>query len=494
MKFETLINDNNLLKAISELGFENPTEVQALAIPRVLDKKDLIVMAKTGSGKTGAFSLPVLEQLTEEKRPQVLILAPTRELAVQVCNDIKLYTKYAPIKATPIYGGHNMQKEIQDLKSAKVVVGTPGRVIHHIKEGNLKTKGMKYLVLDEADRMLDMGFIDQIHKIIQSMPRQRQTLLFSATMPPEIQRICTKYMNEPEAIELDSDTKTVDTIDQFYLRVEANEKRKQLKRLIYAEKPKSCMIFCNMRVDVDRVHQYLFRNGIVSEAIHGANTQNKRMRTIQEFKDGKIQVLVATDVAARGIHIDDMALVINYDVPQDKDSYIHRIGRTGRAGSGGRAISMVTSDDIYALYEVEEHAGARIDEMEAYDEEVVSKGQAQLNDIWQEIYNARKARHDAAAKDKKPRERKHTDRHKQNRKPNQDKRRQNNRRQHASDKRHDNRHRTPDRREHPKMHQEPVRRVIEKNFVPINQPKQVAVIKKEEKKKFSLKSLFRKKS
>ena len=491
MKFETIINDKNLLKGIAELGFETPTEVQQLAIPKVLDHKDLIVMAKTGSGKTGAFSLPVLEQLTDQKSPQVLILAPTRELAVQVCTDIKSYTKYTSINTTAVYGGHNMSTEIKALKDTKVVVGTPGRVIHHIKEGNLKTKGIRYLVLDEADRMLDMGFIDQIHKIIQSLPRERQTLLFSATMPPEIQKICQKYMNDPEAIELESDTKTVDSIDQYYLRVERNEKRTQLKRLLFAEEPKSCMIFCNMRVDVDRVHQYLFKNGIVSEAIHGANTQNKRMRTIQEFKEGKIQVLVATDVAARGIHIDDMSLVINYDVPQDKDSYIHRIGRTGRAGSGGRAISLVTSDDVYALYEIEEHAGARIDEMDAPSDESVELGKIELISQWNEIHKKRKLRKESEPKDRKPRERKpqerkSQDRHNSNRKP---KTREQSNRVHK-----DRRHNTPERREHPKMHQEPVRRVIEKNFIPVNQPKERQTYKKPEKKKFSFKSLFKKKS
>lgn len=477
MEFKTLIKDEKVLKALNEIGFHTPTKVQELSIPQVLDDHDLIVMAKTGSGKTGAFSLPIISKITDEKAPQALILAPTRELAVQINHDVKSYTKYSPVKTTTLYGGHNMSSEIKQLKEGvKIVVGTPGRVIHHIKERNFNTMSIRYLVLDEADRMLDMGFIDQIHKIIQSLPRKRVTLLFSATMPNEIQRICQKYMNEPVTVAIDSDTKTVDTIKQTYIRVEANEKRTQLERILFSEQPKSCMIFCNMRVDVDRVEKHLERQGFVSEAIHGANTQNKRMRTIKAFKNGELQVLVATDVAARGIHIDDMSLVINYDVPQDKDSYIHRIGRTGRAGNGGKAITLVTSDDVYALYEIEEHAGAMIEEKELPSDEDVALGKKATVSKWAEVYKKK-----AEVRKSHSRTQNHN-KSRTKRKPNQ---RKTNRPKHN----HHNQKSHVHRKEHEPMHKEPVRRVIEKNFVPIPQKKEEPIKKK---KKFSIKNLFKK--
>lgn len=372
-----------LLKAVEELGFTEPTRVQKLAIPKVLAGKDLIVMAKTGSGKTGAFGLPLINQVTEDKTTQALILAPTRELAVQVEKDLRTMSKHSKIQSTAVYGQHNMRTEVEQLQKGKqIVVGTPGRVLHHIKERNLKTKGIQYLVLDEADRMLDMGFIDQMVKIIKQLPTDRVTMLFSATMPPEIQRMSRSYMKEPEVIELDSDTKTVDSIKQGYYRLQHNEKRTQLARLLTVRQPKSCMIFCNTRIEVDKVNDYLNRKGFLAESIHGANTQNKRMRTINEFKNADIQILVATDVAARGIHIDDMELVINYDVPLDKDNYIHRVGRTGRAGSGGQALTLVTSDDLFAFYEIEEHAGVLIDELDLPTDEEV-EANAGKNEYWE---------------------------------------------------------------------------------------------------------------
>lgn len=487
MEFKTIIKDENILKGLNEIGFHSPTEVQAQAIPQVMQGHDLIVMAKTGSGKTGAFSLPILSNLSDEKGPEALILAPTRELAVQIEHDIESFTKYTPVKATTVYGGHNMNTEIRHLKGGtKVVVGTPGRVIHHIRERNFNTSKIKYLVLDEADRMLDMGFIDQIHKIIQALPKERITLLFSATMPNEIQRICQKYMKEPVTIAIDSDTKTVDSIKQMYIRVERNEKRTQLARILFAQQPKSCMIFCNMRVDVDRVENYLERQGFVSEAIHGANTQNKRMRTIKGFKNGDIQVLVATDVAARGIHIDDMALVINYDVPQDKDSYIHRIGRTGRAGNGGLAITLVTSDDMYALYEIEEHAGAMIEEEDLPSDEMVEKGKNETFKMWAEkrVINSEKKKTQASHERRKNRSHDDRKRHPQSTK----KKYVQNKKTERFDRRDKSNYKPKKRPE--KTDEVMVRRVIEKDFTPT--PKRTTPIVEKKKKKFSIKSLFKK--
>ncbi len=366
MTFSQFKLSEDLIKSLNEIEYTTPTEVQNKAIPKVLEGKDLIVLSKTGSGKTGAFGIPIIEKINENTSlPQALILTPTRELAVQVDQDIKKMSKHSGLKTAVVYGGHSMFHEVDKLtQGVAIVTGTPGRVIDHIQQGNLKTKEIKYLVLDEADRMLDMGFIDQVKKIIKTVPRERITLLFSATMPPEINHLCKHYMNEPESIEIQSDSKTVDTIEQYYTRVEHNEKRKQLFRILTVENPDSCLVFCNTRIEVDKVNAYLRSKGFAAKAIHGANSQNNRMKSIQQFKKGSVDVLVATDVAARGLHIDDLTMVINYDVPQDKDNYIHRIGRTGRAGNGGKALTLVTSNDLYTLYEIEEHIGAMIPERE----------------------------------------------------------------------------------------------------------------------------------
>lgn len=389
-----------IVKALDDLGFTAPTNVQEKAIPKVLEKKDLIVMAKTGSGKTGAFGIPLIQSVDlNSNMPQALILTPTRELAVQVDKDLKTFSRHLKIRSTAVYGQHNINTEIEALeKGTSVVTGTPGRVMDHILRETLPTKEIKFLVLDEADRMLDMGFIDQVVKIIRSLPKDRVTLLFSATMPDEIQKICRSYMNTPETIAIDSDTKTVDSITQVYYRVEANEKRTQLHRLLITKKPDSCIIFCNTRNEVDKVKDFLDRKGYVCGSLHGANTQASRMRTIERFQKGKLQIIVATDVAARGIHVDDLELVINYDVPVEKDSYVHRIGRTGRAGNGGNAFTLVTSNDIMSLYEIEEHVGTMIEELELPSDELVKQEMAKGNGKWDKIKEEQMKRAQARTK------------------------------------------------------------------------------------------------
>lgn len=355
-----------ILKALEEMGFEAPTEVQAQSIPLVLNEKDLIVISKTGSGKTAAFGIPILQKTEpDEAGPQALILTPTRELAVQVDTDLKRMGALLKHKTTTVYGQHSINVEIQALKKGvNIVTGTPGRVFDHIQHGNLITQHIRFLVLDEADRMLDMGFIEQVEKIIKTIPRNRVTLLFSATMPIEVRNICSAYMKDPATIEIESQTKTVDTIKQAYYRVEHREKLMHLNHLLLTERPDSCIIFCNTKMGVDRVHNFLLRKGYASHALHGDIPQVKRLKTMNQFKEGEFRLLIATDVAARGIHINDLSLVINFDVPVEKDSYVHRIGRTGRAGNTGRAISLVTSEDIMTLYEIEEHIGALIEEAE----------------------------------------------------------------------------------------------------------------------------------
>ncbi|HPT69514.1 MAG TPA: DEAD/DEAH box helicase [Syntrophomonas sp.] len=346
------------------MGFESPTDVQCEAIPHILNQEDLIVISKTGSGKTAVFGVSMLQLIEPEgPGPQGLVLTPTRELAVQVDSDLKRMSKHLHHKTTAIYGQHSINTEIETLKrGVSIVAGTPGRVFDHIQHGTLKTNHIRFLVLDEADRMLDMGFIDQVRRILRTLPKNRVTLLFSATIPPEVQKLCRDNMKNPALIEIESDTMTVDTTEQFYYRINENEKRTQLNRLLLLERPESCIIFCNMRTTVDRVQSFLTQKGYTSRALHGDIPQVKRLKTLQQFKQGDFHILVATDVAARGIHIDELSLVINYDIPLEKDGYVHRIGRTGRAGKVGRAISLVTSDDIMSLYEIEEHIGTMIGE------------------------------------------------------------------------------------------------------------------------------------
>jgi len=372
-----------ILKALEEMGFDTPTEVQSNTIPHILNHEDVIVVSKTGSGKTAVFGVSML-QMTEPAAAglQGLILTPTRELAVQVDSDLKLMSKYLQHKTTAVYGQHNINIEIQALKKGvSIVSGTPGRVYDHICHGNLNTKHLQFLVLDEADRMLDMGFLEQVERIIKTLPKDRITLLFSATIPSEIRKICREYMKRPVTIEIESSTKTVDTTKQAYYRVNNSEKNIQLNRLLLIEQPESCMIFCNTRMTVDKVHNFLSRKGYASQPLHGNIPQNRRMQTIQQFKLGKFHLLVATDVAARGIHIEGLSLVINYDVPLDKDSYVHRIGRTGRAGNEGRAITLVTGEDIMSLYEIETHIGAIIDEGEL-PSETAFNGNKELAEKW----------------------------------------------------------------------------------------------------------------
>ena len=368
-----------ILKALEEMGFEAPTEVQSKAIPHILNQEDLIVRSKTGSGKTAVFGVSMLQIIEPgaAQGPQGLILTPTRELAVQVDNDLKKIGKHLQHKTTCVYGQHSISVEIQALnKGVSIVTGTPGRVYDHICQGTLKTKNIRFLVLDEADRMLDMGFLDQVVRIVKALPKNRVTLLFSATIPAEVHKICREYMKQPVTIEIESQTKTVDTIQQVYYRVNRNEKNTWLNRLLLIEQPDSCMIFCNTRVGVDRVQSFLTRKGYACQALHGDIPQGRRLKTMQQFKQGEFHLLVATDVAARGIHIDDLSLVINYDVPNEKDSYVHRIGRTGRIGNAGRAISLVTSEDIMLLYEIEEHIGAMIQEAELPSEAVYNERKA----------------------------------------------------------------------------------------------------------------------
>ncbi len=364
--FKDVIENKKILMALDDMGYKKATAVQKKVLPLVKEGRDIIVNSKTGSGKTAAFGIPIVSELTGgEREISALILTPTRELAIQVDQEIADISKYIDYSSTCVYGQHNMSTEINILyRGVSVVCGTPGRVLDHLRTGTMDLSSLKYLVLDEADRMLDMGFIDQIQNILEFVPKERQTMMFSATIPFDLENVCLRYMKDPVTVKIESETMTVDKIKQKYYKVEPREKMLAIKKLIYEYKPKSLIIFCNTRWQVDRISDYLNKGGIKAKGIHGGISQSGRIRSMNHFKSGKFKVLVATDVAARGIHVDSLEMVINFDIPDDYDSYVHRIGRTGRAGKDGIAISLISSDKQYALYEIEEHIGVMIEEGE----------------------------------------------------------------------------------------------------------------------------------
>lgn len=355
---------DSIVKGLSEMGYEYPTAVQESTIEPALEKHDLIVLSRTGSGKTAAFGIPTIQLIKTAMAKRCLVLSPTRELAVQVETEISQIGKYAKLRSVVVYGKHSIGVEVEKLeKGFDILVGTPGRVLDHIEHGSFDAREFDIVVLDEADRMLDMGFISQVDKIIGKTAKQRTTYLFSATIPDEIKALSAKYLAEPVIIELSSDVKTVEEVAQYHYIVAKNEKRTRLLDVLRHYNPDSCIVFCNTRFEVDRVTEFLCGRGITAKSIHGANSQTLRLKFLNQFKKGEFRVLVATDVAARGLHIEDLELVINYNLPIEKDSYIHRIGRTGRAGKKGLALSFVSDGELFQLYTIEEHAGVMIEEL-----------------------------------------------------------------------------------------------------------------------------------
>lgn len=355
-----------IAKALEDLGYEGLTEVQEVVIPLVLAEKDIIVRSQTGSGKTAAFAIPICEKIeVEQRNPQVLVLTPTRELAVQLKQDISNIGRFKRIRCAVVFGRQPMEIQRRELRQrVHVVVGTPGRTLDHIDRGNINLDEVQYLIIDEADKMLDMGFIEQVEAIIKVLPANRHTMLFSATMPDKIQEICNQYMKEPVKIEVDSESPSLETIRQFYYEVEEEEKFNLVTKIIYTEKPNSCILFCNTRDKVDQVFEKMKQQGYSCGILHGGMEQRDRLYSIHDFKRGEFQFLIATDVAARGIHVDDISLVVNYDMPLNSESYVHRIGRTGRAGNVGVAITLVARSEYRTLHEIEEYVHYEILKLE----------------------------------------------------------------------------------------------------------------------------------
>ncbi|MBF7097365.1 DEAD/DEAH box helicase [Alkalibacter mobilis] len=357
--FSNLGIKNEILKALNKLGFDAPTEVQEKVIPRILDKQDLIVKSQTGSGKTAAFGIPLCQMVEiEQRNPQVLVLAPTRELALQIKQDIGNIGKFRKVRACAVYGRHPVHLQERELKQrVHFVVGTPGRIMDHIERENLVLSDIRHLVIDEADEMLNMGFIDQVEKILDLLPEARNTYLFSATMPDKIEEICSKYMKESTRIEIESLIKVEDKIDQIVYLTEDRDKEGILNKIMQGYNAGSSMIFCNTRETVDKVADIVKKRGFNVQALHGGMTQRERTQTINSFKKGFVQFLVATDVAARGIDVEDVTHVINYELPFEKENYVHRIGRTGRIDNKGMAISIVSNKELIKLGMIEEYLG-----------------------------------------------------------------------------------------------------------------------------------------
>ncbi len=344
MNFENLGLSSQLLLSIKKLGFNTPTEIQIKSIPDIMTGKDIIGESATGSGKTLAFGCGIIDQVKPKQGLQALVLTPTRELAEQVKESIQTLSSQSNLKIVPVYGGVSINHQIKDIPKAEVVIATPGRLLDHLERGTINLSKVQILVLDEADRMLDMGFLDDVEQIIDECPTDRQTLFFSATISKEIKRLANKYMIKPVSVTAE---KMVDPekLKQVYYEIPKNMKLSLLVHLLKNEKSDLTMIFCNTRNTTDYVVKNLKANNIKAIAIHGGLTQNKRAKSIKLFNEAKAGVLVCTDVAARGLHIDNVSHIYNYDISNDSNDYVHRIGRTARAGESGKVINLLTERD-----------------------------------------------------------------------------------------------------------------------------------------------------
>ncbi len=362
-----------IVKALNSLGYDTPTEVQTEVIPVALEKRDLVVKSQTGSGKTAAYGIPLCELVDwNENKPQALILTPTRELALQVNEDITNIGRFKRIKATPLFGKHPFHIQKAELKQrTHMVVGTPGRVLDHMERGSLSLERIAYLVIDEADEMLNMGFIEQVQSIIQRLPRDRVTMLFSATFPEDVANLAHKYMNHPVHIEIQASGITTATIEHKLIQVMETRKLALLQDLLIVESPESCIVFCRTQEHVDKLFRSLADLGYPCDRIHGGMEQEERFEVMNAFRRGQFRYLIATDVAARGIDITNITHVINYDIPLEKESYVHRTGRTGRAGKTGKAITFVTPRDDRRLADIEEYIGFPIPVVKAPSKEEV---------------------------------------------------------------------------------------------------------------------------
>ena len=363
VRFEEMGLSEEIQKAVRYMGFEEASPIQAKAIPAMISGIDLIGQAQTGTGKTAAFGIPLLEKVDPKlKKLQAIVLCPTRELAIQVADEIRNLSRYMHgIKVLPIYGGQDIVKQIRSLKSGtQIVIGTPGRVMDHMRRKTMKLDFVHTVVLDEADEMLNMGFREDLEFVLSGVPEERQTVLFSATMPKPIMEITKKFQNNAKVIKVTKKELTVPNIEQYYYDVKPKKKEEVLSRLLDIYSPRLSVVFCNTKKQVDLLVNALLGRGYFAAGLHGDMKQEQRDRVMQGFRTGKTEILVATDVAARGIDVDEVEAVFNYDLPQDDEYYVHRIGRTGRAGREGRAFSFVSGKEVYKLKEIQRYCKTKI--------------------------------------------------------------------------------------------------------------------------------------
>ncbi len=401
MSFQNYRLSSEIIRALDGLGYSSPTEVQEKVLPAALDRTDLVVKSQTGSGKTAAFGIPICEMVNwDENKPQALILTPTRELADQVKEDITNIGRFKRVKAAAVYGKQPFAYQKEELKQkCHVVVGTPGRVLDHIERGTLVLEKIDYLVLDEADEMLNMGFIDQVEAIINQLPKKRTTMLFSATLPEKIATLSSKYMDNPENIEIASTVTLTDQIDHSLIIVREQQKFDMLRDVTVVENPDSCIIFCRTKDQVDGVTEQLEKFFYTCDKLHGGMMQEDRFAVMDAFKRGEFRYLVATDVAARGIDIDSITHVINYDIPLENESYVHRVGRTGRAGKRGKAISFVTPHEDKFLADIEAYIGFEIPQRNAPSKQAVEAAKDAFIEKMEQLPKLKKDKSELVSKD-----------------------------------------------------------------------------------------------
>lgn len=365
MTFGELNLNEKTKRALQDAGYVSPTPIQEQAIPIILEGKDFIGQSKTGTGKTASYSLPMIEKIdSTNKKVQAIVLCPTRELAVQVADEVRKFLKYQEgIKTLAIYGGQSIETQIKILKKGvQIVIGTPGRIMDHMRRRTLKLDGVRMCVLDEADEMLNMGFEEDIETILKDVPSQRQTVLFSATMNKRIMEITKKYLQNPKKVKIQAEELTVNEIEQISIQIKEAMKSEALMRLIEVYRPQKAIVFCNTKKRVDDLIEVLKQNHFKAEALHGDIKQSGRERIMKRMRNGEFQILVATDVVARGIDIQDVEFVLNYDVPQEEEYYVHRIGRTGRNGSSGKAVTFVVGKEKSKLQSIKRYSNAKIKE------------------------------------------------------------------------------------------------------------------------------------
>lgn len=368
MSFTQLAVSTPILRALNDLGYTNPTPIQSKSIPIVTKRRDLLACAQTGTGKTAGFAIPILQLLEEDKKSgtgfrgiQVLVLTPTRELAIQVEESFRDYGKYLPFRSMAIFGGVSQVPQVQQLqRGVDILIATPGRLLDLISQKLLSIDAIRYFVLDEADRMLDMGFVHDVKKVLQYIPAKRQSLFFSATMPEEIKQLAGRILVNPETVAVHPVSSTTDLVQQEIIFMDKEDKRDGLVNIIREQSIRTVLVFTRTKYGADKLSKYLVKAGISSASIHGDKTQGARQRALSDFKEGKIVALVATDIAARGIDIDELAYVVNFELPNVPETYVHRIGRTGRAGNKGRAYSFCDREERQYLKDIEKLISKRI--------------------------------------------------------------------------------------------------------------------------------------